>query len=57
LTTSRGLGAAVAAHHARVAAASAADDLAGLDADSREGADYFSDVEGALDFARANRTR
>jgi tRNA-splicing ligase RtcB (3'-phosphate/5'-hydroxy nucleic acid ligase) len=52
---SRGLGAAVAAHHAKVASASESDDLAGLDVEGEEGAAYFSDVQWALDFARSNR--
>lgn len=52
---SRGLGAAVAAHHARVASANHSDDLAGLDVEEEAGAAYFSDVQWALDFARANR--
>ncbi len=52
---SRGLGAAVAAHHARAASASASDDLAGLDVDTEAGAAYFRDMVWALDFARANR--
>jgi len=50
---SRGLGAAVAAHHAR--AASADDALGGLDVETEAGAAYLSDVRWALDFARANR--
>jgi tRNA-splicing ligase RtcB len=54
---SRGLGAAVAHHHARAAAASAqgGSDLAGLDATSDAGAAYVRDLSWALDFARANR--
>jgi tRNA-splicing ligase RtcB (3'-phosphate/5'-hydroxy nucleic acid ligase) len=52
---SRGLGAAVAAHHAKAASADDADDLAGLDVEGEEGGAYFSDVQWALDFARANR--
>ena len=52
---SRGLGAAIAAHHAKVASASESDDLAGLDIEDEEGAAYFDDVQWALDFARANR--
>jgi tRNA-splicing ligase RtcB (3'-phosphate/5'-hydroxy nucleic acid ligase) len=52
---SRGLGAAVAAHHAKVASASESDDLAGLDVEEEEGGAYFNDLQWALDFARANR--
>ncbi|MBX3252382.1 MAG: RtcB family protein [Myxococcales bacterium] len=52
---SRGLGAAIAAHHARAASASESDDLAGLDVEGQEGNAYLSDVQWALDFARANR--
>ncbi len=52
---SRGLGAAVAAHHARAACANESDDLAGLDIEEEAGAAYFGDVAWALDFARANR--
>jgi tRNA-splicing ligase RtcB len=52
---SRGLGAAVAAHHAKVASASESDDLAGLDVEEEAGAAYLGDVLWALDFARANR--
>lgn len=53
---SRGLGAAVAAHHMR-AAASQEDDLAGLDITTDAGAAYVGDVAWALDFARCNRER
>lgn len=52
---SRGLGAAVAAHHAKVASATESDDLTGLDIEGEEGAAYLSDVQWALEFARANR--
>ncbi len=54
---SRGLGAAVAAHHDRAASASAhdADALAGIDVQTSGGAAYLSDVAWALEFARANR--
>ena len=52
---SRGLGAAVAEHHARAAKAGEGEILATLDADSAEGRAYFDDVLWALDFARANR--
>src|SRR5262249_38427288 len=48
---SRGLGAAVAAHHARAAQANEASELAALDTKSDAGALYLND----LDFARANR--
>lgn len=47
---SRGLGAAIAAHHAKIAS----DTLAGLDTRA-EGAAYLRDLEWALAFARANR--
>lgn len=52
---SRGLGAAIAGHHARAAAAGTDDDLAGLDAVAERGTAYLTDVAWALDFARANR--
>lgn len=52
---SRGLGAAIAAHHVRAAAAGESNDLAGLDASSEDGAAYLQDLAWALDFARANR--
>lgn len=52
---SRGLGAAVAAHHLRVASAAEADALAGVDVETDHGAAYLNDVRWALDFARANR--
>jgi tRNA-splicing ligase RtcB (3'-phosphate/5'-hydroxy nucleic acid ligase) len=52
---SRGLGAAVAAHHARAAAADVRDDLAGLDVSAEHGGAYLRDLSWALDFARANR--
>jgi tRNA-splicing ligase RtcB len=51
---SRGLGAAVAAHHDRAAGAAP---LAGLDVESDRGAAYLGDVAWALEFARANRER
>jgi tRNA-splicing ligase RtcB len=54
---SRGLGAAVAHHHARAAVAHHDDDLAGLDATAPEGMAYLGDLAWALDFARANRRR
>lgn len=50
---SRGLGAAIAAHH--VAATGAANALAGLDTNAREGEAYLRDHAWALAFARANR--
>ena len=52
---SRGLGAAVAAHHARAAEASGGDGLPGLDTETEEGAAYLHDLSWALLFARANR--
>jgi tRNA-splicing ligase RtcB len=52
---SRGLGAAVAEHHARVAWASGTHELAGLDVTTETGAAYLNDLSWALDFARANR--
>jgi tRNA-splicing ligase RtcB (3'-phosphate/5'-hydroxy nucleic acid ligase) len=50
---SRGLGAAIAAHHARAAADGAA--LAGLDTEAAAGRAYYDDLSWALAFARANR--
>ncbi len=50
---SRGLGAAVAAHHARAAGTSTA--LGGLDTETPAGRAYYDDLLWALDFARANR--
>lgn len=52
---SRGLGAAVADHHARVARADGAHDLVGLDVATEPGAAYLDDHTWALDFAKANR--
>ena len=52
---SRGLGAAVAAHHVRAAEAIDPDPLAGLDTDSDAGRAYLCDLAWALSFARANR--
>jgi tRNA-splicing ligase RtcB len=52
---SRGLGAAVAAHHVRAAEALDPDPLAGLDVETPEGRAYLADVGWALAFARANR--
>lgn len=54
-TGSRGLGAAIAAHHSAAAGAVSNRALAALDARSREGARYLADVAWALAFARANR--
>lgn len=51
---SRGLGAAVAAHHLR-SASGEMDGLAGLDVETERGAAYVNDVAWALDFARTNR--
>jgi tRNA-splicing ligase RtcB len=51
---SRGLGAAIAHHHARAANASG-DGLSGLDVKSAGGTGYLTDLSWALDFARANR--
>ena len=52
---SRGLGAAVAAHHVRAAEANDPDPLAGLDSESPAGSAYLGDLAWALAFARANR--
>jgi tRNA-splicing ligase RtcB len=52
---SRGVGAAVAGHHLRVAAALGPAALAGLDTRTPEGAACLEDMAWALDFARANR--
>ncbi len=52
---SRGLGGAVATHHARVADGKGADDLMGLDVGTEPGAAYLNDLSWALDFAKANR--
>jgi tRNA-splicing ligase RtcB len=52
---SRGLGAAVAAHHVRGAPSSGADGLQGVDATSEPGLAYLSDHAWALAFARSNR--
>ncbi|HEY2515843.1 MAG TPA: RtcB family protein [Polyangiaceae bacterium] len=54
---SRGLGAAVAAHHARAAGASTSDPFAALDVREEPGRAYLADVEWALAFARENRRR
>ena len=52
---SRGLGAAIAAHHARAAGAQGDTSLRGLDMGMEDGASYFRDLTWALAFARANR--
>ena len=52
---SRGLGAAIAAHHTRVAETFDADPLAGLVASSAAGQAYLADLDWALMFAQANR--
>jgi tRNA-splicing ligase RtcB len=53
---SRGLGSAIANHHARAAAAvGGRDDLPGLDLMAPAGAAYMRDLDWALEFARANR--
>jgi tRNA-splicing ligase RtcB len=52
---SRGLGAAVAAHHARVAETHGGDVLNGLDTTTEQGIAYLRDLSWALAFARANR--
>jgi tRNA-splicing ligase RtcB len=51
---SRGLGAAIAQHHAR-AADTSGDGLPGLDVRTADGAAYLGDLLWALDFAKANR--
>lgn len=50
---SRGLGSAVAAHHAR--AAGEVGGLAGLDTETQAGRAYLDDLSWSLEFARANR--
>ncbi|MBS2013335.1 MAG: RtcB family protein [Deltaproteobacteria bacterium] len=52
---SRGVGAAVAAHHGKAAEALDPDPLAALPADRPEGARYLEDQGWSLAFARANR--
>jgi tRNA-splicing ligase RtcB len=52
---SRGLGSAIAHHHAKAAAAAHADDLPGLDVEAAGGAAYVRDLAWALEFARENR--
>jgi tRNA-splicing ligase RtcB len=53
---SRGLGAAIAAHHARAAEAAAWGSIPGLRVDTEAGAACVRDLEWALTFARANRS-
>lgn len=52
---SRGFGARVFAHHARVAESLDPSPLAGLDTEAPEGAAYLADLAVALAFARENR--
>jgi tRNA-splicing ligase RtcB len=52
---SRGLGAAIAAHHLRAAEAQGTGALRGLSCDQPAGADCLNDLDWALGFARANR--
>jgi tRNA-splicing ligase RtcB len=52
---SRGLGAAIAAHHLRSADDGAYGDIPGLRCDTKAGRDCLDDIEWALRFARANR--
>lgn len=52
---SRGLGSAVAQHHARAADGGRGETLAGLDVSTPSGNAYLRDLAWALDFARANR--
>jgi tRNA-splicing ligase RtcB (3'-phosphate/5'-hydroxy nucleic acid ligase) len=54
-TGSRGVGAAIAAHHLRVAQASGEGALPGLRTDMPEGSACLADTVLACDFARANR--
>ncbi len=54
---SRGLGAAVAHHHARAAEGHGAADMPALDTDTPVGAAYLKDLSWALEFARFNRAR
>lgn len=54
-TGSRGVGAAIAAHHVRVAQAQGQGSLPGLSTDTPEGAACLADTELACRFARANR--
>jgi len=52
---SRGLGAAIAAHHARAAGALASGSLGGVDTTTESGDAYLHDLDWALAFAHANR--
>jgi tRNA-splicing ligase RtcB len=52
---SRGLGAAIAAHHVSAADASDSDPLAGIEESTPAGRAYLDDLAWALAFARANR--
>jgi tRNA-splicing ligase RtcB len=53
---SRGLGAAVAGHHARAAeVGGGSDDLGALDVASEQGVAYLNDLSWAFEFAKANR--
>jgi tRNA-splicing ligase RtcB (3'-phosphate/5'-hydroxy nucleic acid ligase) len=52
---SRGLGAAIAAHHAQAADGGNGDPLAGIDSETPAGRAYLDDLAWALAFARANR--
>lgn len=52
---SRGLGAAIAAHHLKAAHASGTGDVPGLRVDTKPGEDCLADIQWALRFARANR--
>src|SRR4029079_11375830 len=54
-TGSRGVGAAIASHHVRVAQAQGEGSLPGLSTDTPEGAACLVDTELACRFARANR--
>ncbi|ATB38128.1 RNA-splicing ligase RtcB [Cystobacter fuscus] len=54
-TGSRGVGAAIAAHHVRVAQAQGEGSLPGLSTETPEGAACLADTELACHFARANR--
>lgn len=52
---SRGLGAAIGAHHLKAAAASGVGDIPGLAVESEPGRAFLMDLGWALDFAAANR--
>lgn len=54
-TGSRGVGAAIAAHHVRVAQTHGEGSLPGLNTETPEGAACLADTERACHFARANR--